>query len=103
MEHDALPPCGRIGHRNGREQRHGVGMSGPGEESIRESDLHQLPEIHDGDAIRQMTNHRQIMSDEEVGEAPSLPQISQEIEYLRLYGHVERRDRLVQDQEVGLY
>ena len=45
---------------------------------------------------------RQIVGDEEIGEAELLLQVLQQIDDLGLDRHVERRDRLVADDQLGL-
>src|SRR6266508_6015651 len=50
-----------------------------------------------------MPDHRQIVSDEQVGEFELLPQVLQKINDLCLNGHVQRRDWFVEDQELRVY
>ena len=40
------------------------------------------------------------MADEEIGEAEALLQLDQQVQHLRLHGDVERRDRLVEHQDL---
>ena len=47
-----------------------------------------------------MADDREIMRDEEIGEAEALLQIDQEVDDLRLDVDVERRNRLIGDDEV---
>ena len=49
-----------------------------------------------------MLHHVQAVRDEQVREAQALLQVLQEVEHLRLHRHVERRYRLVADDELGL-
>ena len=55
--------------------------------------------IHHGDSIRHLCHHAEVMGDEEEREAETLLQISQQVEDLRLDGHVERGCRLIGDEE----
>ena len=55
--------------------------------------------IHDGDPIRHLRDDAEVMGDEEEREAEALLQIAQQVEDLRLDGHVERRCRLIGDEE----
>ena len=48
------------------------------------------------------SHHREIVRDEQVGQAEPLLQVLQQVDDLRLDRHVERRDRLVADDELGL-
>ena len=63
--------------------------------------LDHLAAAHDGDAIGEMPDDAEIVGDEHDGHAETLLQRAQEIEDLRLDRHVERRRRLVRDQESG--
>ena len=59
------------------------------------------PRAHHGDAVGHVVDHGEIVRDEQVGEAELLLQILEQVEDLRLHRDVERRDRLVADQQVG--
>src|SRR3981189_1893759 len=89
-------------HRYGREQRLGVGMLRRGEDLLPGRHLDDLAEIHDCDTVRHVLDDRQIVADEEQREAELLLQILQQVYDLRLDGDVERRDRLVADDQFGL-
>jgi hypothetical protein len=65
-------------------------------------DLDDLAEIHHGDAVGDVLHDRQVVRDEDVGEAEAGLQVAQQVDDLRLDRHVERRDRLVADDELGL-
>ena len=54
------------------------------------------------DPVGDVAHHRQIVGDEQVGEAEPRLQVLEQVEDLRLDRDVERRDRLVADQELGL-
>ena len=45
-------------------------------------------------------HHREIVRDEEVGDAEFLLQVDHQVDHLRLHRHVERRDRLVGHDDV---
>ncbi len=64
------------------------------------ADLDQAAEIHHADAVRHVAHHREIVADEQVGEAEPVLQVAHQVEDLRLHRHVERRGRLVADDEV---
>ena len=59
-------------------------------------------EIHHRDAVGDVLHHREIVRDEDVGEAEPVLQIAQQIDDLRPDRDVERRDRLVADDELRL-
>ena len=58
------------------------------------------PEIHHRDARADVLDHRQIVRDEQVGEAEFLLQVFQQVDDLRLDRDVERGDRLVADDQL---
>ena len=47
-------------------------------------------------------DHRQVVRDEQVGEAELLLQVLEQVDHLRLDRHVERRHRLVADDQLRL-
>jgi hypothetical protein len=57
------------------------------------------PEVHDRDLVGDLPDHRQVMRDEQVGHVPLPLQIAQQVEDAGLDAHVQRGDRLVQDQD----
>ena len=48
------------------------------------------------------SHHAEIVRDEQIGEAELVLQVLQQVDHLRLDRHVERRDRLVADDQLGL-
>ena len=99
-EHDAPALAVGIRDGNGRQQRLGVGMLRAADELLRRRVLHDAAEIHDDDAVGDVFDDGEIVGDEEVGEAELALQIVQQVDDLRLDRHVERRDRLVGDDEL---
>ena len=61
--------------------------------------LDDRAQIHDGDAGRDLAHHAQIMSDEHIGQIEPLLQIGEQIDDLRLDRDIERRHRLVGDDQ----
>ena len=59
-------------------------------------------EIHHGDPVRDVPHHRQIVRDEQVGDAETLLQVLQQVHHLRPDRHVERRHRFVGDDQPRL-
>ncbi len=57
------------------------------------------PEVHHADLVAHVADHRQVVRDEQVGEALGRLQLLHEVEHLRLHRDVERRGRLVADEE----
>src|SRR5687768_2307253 len=72
-------------------------------ELARFSDLDDLSEVHDRDAIADVLDNRKIVCDEEVGECEALLEILQKVEHLRLDRNVESRYRLIEHDEAWLY
>ncbi len=93
------------GHLEVRDRVHQharVGMPRGGEQALRLGQLDHAPEVHHADAIGDMRDHREVVRDEEVGEAEPLLQLGHQVEDLRLHRHIERRGRLVAHQELGI-
>ena len=65
--------------------------------------LHQMAQIHDRDAVGNVMHHQQVMGDEQIGHAQLFLQVLEHIDHLRLNGHVQRGDRLVTDDELGVH
>jgi len=101
LQHDATTSVARawIGYWNRRHQRLRIGVHrlfiqrGPG------TFLDDAPEIHHRDAIGNAPHHREVVCDEQIGEAQLALQILQQVDDLRLNRNVQRRDRLVQNQQ----
>ena len=90
----------RLGDR--RHEGLGVGMSGPVVERLGRSDFDQLSQVHHGHPVTGMGDGGQIVGDEQIGQVELRLQFFQEVEDLRLDRHVERRDRLVADDELRM-
>src|SRR5690606_35535477 len=54
-------------------------------------------------AVADVAHDGEVVGDEEVGEVELVLEILEQVDDLRLDGHVERGDRLVGDDEVGLH
>ena len=61
--------------------------------------LHDLPEVHDRDAVADVLHHRQVVGDEKIGELHGLLEFLQQVQYLGLDGYVKGGDGLVADDE----
>ena len=97
--------CGRarldlgVGDRDRRQQRLGVGVQRAGVELDARGDLDDAAEIHHGDAVADVAHHGKIVGDEDVGQPQPLLQLLKQVHDLRLDRHVERRHRLVADDQ----
>src|SRR5437660_9791993 len=65
--------------------------------------LDQLAGVHHRDTMADVSYYRQIVSHKQVRQVELLPQVLQQIDDLRLDGHVEGGDRFVKDQELRLH
>src|SRR5258708_5644880 len=75
-----------IGHRNGLDQSARIGMGGMAEDAIHRAFLDNAAEIHDGDGIADMFDHRQIVADEDVSEVPLALQTNHQVQNLAADG-----------------
>ena len=91
----------RIGQRHRSQQQLRVGMARRRVERAGRSGLDELAAIHHGDPVRDVPDHRQVVRDEEVGEAELGLEVLQQVDDLGLDRDVERRYRLVGDDQVG--
>jgi hypothetical protein len=58
--------------------------------------------LHDGDAVAELSGAAQIVGDEEERQVEALAQIAEKVEDLRLNRDVQRRNRLVGDDQLGI-
>jgi hypothetical protein len=72
------------------------------EELVAVGDLHHLAEVHDRDPVRDVPDNGQVVRDEHVGNAEPLLQLLEQVDYAGLDRHVERGDRLVEHDHLGL-
>ena len=61
--------------------------------------LDHLAGAHDDDAVAERANDFQVVADEQIGEPAPLLQIAQQVDDLALHGEIERRRRLVEQDE----
>ena len=79
-----------------------VGVLRPLEHVGRAALLDDLALAHDVDAVGHRAHDAEVVRDQQHGHAELALQVLQQLEDLRLDGDVERRGRLVGDQQVGL-
>ena len=60
---------GRVGDRNRREQRLGVGMQRVLRRALAIGQLDDLADVHHGDARRDVAHDREVVRDEQIGQA----------------------------------
>ena len=66
------------------------------------TDLDDLAEIHHRDVGAEVTDHREVVGDEQEGDPELLLHVLQQVDHLGLDRHVERGNGLVRDQQLGL-
>lgn len=72
------------------------------EDVLRCAALDDLASTHHVHVVRDHPDDREIVADEYVTERPTALQINEKFENLFLHQHIQRRDRLVQDDEFGI-
>ena len=65
--------------------------------------LHELAEVHDPDPVAEVPHHRQVVRDEQVGQAEVALQVVEQVEHPGLHAHVECADRLVEHDHLGFH
>ena len=92
----------RVRDRHGGQERAGVRVSGRGIHEVGRPDLDDLAEIHHRDPVADVLDDRKVVGDEQVRQSELRAQVREQVEDLGLDRHIERRDRLVTDDELGL-
>ncbi len=64
--------------------------------------LDQPAGVHDRDAVAHVADHAHGVRDEDIGELVFILQVLQQVEDLGLDGHIQRRDRLIGDHQLGV-
>src|SRR3954470_14521853 len=72
------------------------------EERVRVGHLHDLAEVHDGDAVAHVAYDAEVVRDEDDREPEVALELLEQVDDLGLDRHVERRDRLAGDDELRL-
>ena len=86
----------------GGQQALGVGVLRRGEHRLGRARLDDLALVHDADPVGHLADDAEIVGDQQQRHAEAALQALQQLQDLGLDGDVERRGRLVGDQEVGL-
>jgi hypothetical protein len=95
----ATPRSSRTRHGRHIEQGACIRMQQLAPEGLARGALHDPTKIHDDDPVRDVLDDCEIMRDEEILNVQAIAKIGQNIDHLRSHGHVERRHRLVADDE----
>ena len=78
------------------------GCSGRTNRSSGRRHLADLAEVHHHDDVRHVLHDRQVVGDEDERDAVLDLEVLEQVEHLRLHRHVERRHRLVADDDLGV-
>ena len=76
-----------------------VGVQRPGEHVVNRPRFHDLAKVHDDDAVADVCDDPQVMRDHHERHAMLALEALEQVENLRLYGHVDGRGRLIRDQQ----
>jgi hypothetical protein len=92
-----LPP-----HVHDRGQKRlGVGVVGLVEDGVHVRLLHDPAEVHHRDLVGYFGDHPEVVGDEDDRHVELALQVLDQLQHLRLHGHVERGGGLVGDQQAG--
>ncbi len=75
------------------------GWAGSVVDRVSIADLDDLAQVHDRHPVGDVADHGEVVGDEQVGQSQAVLQILQEVDDARLDGHVQGRDRFVEDQQ----
>ncbi len=92
----------RVGHRDGRQQRLGVGVRRVVVDLLVRADLDDPAEVHDADPVGDVPDDGQVVRDEQEAQVEFGLQPVQQVDDLGLDRHVERGDRFVRDDDLGV-
>jgi hypothetical protein len=104
--HEAVSSGGldlRVRDGSGRQERLGVGVNWLFVQSLTVSDLDDFAQVHDGNPVRNVSQGRKVVRDEEKGEPELLLKVYEEVQDLGLDRHIKRGDGLVGDDEVRFH
>ena len=93
---------GLIPARNGAQQAPRVLLRRCVEDLLDAGLLDHLAVLHHQHLVGHEAHHREVVADEDVGQAELVLQVLQQVEHLRLHRDVERAHRLVEHQHLGL-
>ena len=77
-------------------------MVRPGEHDLGRPELHQPAEVEDRDPVGEVAHDAEVVRDEEVRDALVALELDEQVEDRRLHRDVERRGRLVADDDPRL-
>ena len=101
-QHDVFPYQVRVGGQRRGKQRTGVGVQGVVVDLLGVSVFHDLPQVHDGGIVGHVPHCRQIVGDEQEGDVELVLQNLQQVHHLGADGDIQRRNRLVEHNQLGV-
>lgn len=104
LKRDALRGSRRLGVCLGdcRDKASCIGVDAVRDKLEAVRKLHEFAEIHNADAVRDMANDAEIVGNKQISKSEIRLQVLKHIDDLRLNGDVERGDRLIADDELGI-
>ena len=90
----------RFGHRG--QEGLGVGMLRGCEQLFGRRHLHDLADVHHRDAVADVLDDAEVVSDEQIGESKALLKLEEEVQDLRLDRHVQGGDRFVRNDQTRI-
>ena len=97
-----MVPHGFGRDRDRIEERVRVGVCRSRVQVIARSHLAELPQVHDGHAVAHVLDDGEVVGDEDQRQIEALLEIVEQVDHLRLHGHVQGRYRLVADDDARL-
>ncbi len=91
----------RPGLHGGAQQAGGIRMRRPADDRIDRSGFDETARVHHGDPIGDLTRHADVVGDEDARHAEFPLQRTQQQKDLDLHGRVQRRGRLIGQQQGG--
>ena len=102
LQDEALLATARVGVGDRRQEGDRVRVARVAVELLDRALLDELAEVHHADPVAEVLDDREVVADEEVRQVEVAAQVEQQVQDLALDRHVERRHRLVADDEVRL-
>ena len=90
----------RAGNR--RDEAAGIGVIGAAQHLFRGAELHQIAAVHHRHLVGNVGDHPHVMSHQHAADLALFAQVADELEDLILDGDVQRRGRLIGDDELGI-
>ena len=93
---------GGVGHGHGRHQRPRVGVQRRVVELARLRLLDQPAEVHHTDPVADVADDGEVVGHDQEGQPELVLQLLEQVDHLGLHRHVERADRLVGHDQLGV-